>query len=331
MFLTRKLKNRPGDDFDPPGSYDKLSPSHRIPTHARTTSQTLRGSASRLISAPATNPTLTSDTDLSPLITDRLTREQEQAMPLPGIKRHSFRKSPTTVTDSSTIYSESDESYSHRRSPTSIGETSVSSGSGSPSFSDFGGHHSQGKGPNQQAARPATRATTQSEHMISDPPSQHRHSTQIDNTFHAPRNGVHAGEFYFPRPNDDEVELLFREIKRSFGLGGHLPNMTVDQKWQMVGNAEHLRWSEERRHEQQTKVQGSPEWYIQRFVERTITQKQVSSLGVSLRTNELSSIISQHPLPSVAEEFLAGLSISFRCKVFVCLWKPLYRYQGRPN
>jgi hypothetical protein len=255
--------------------------------------------------------------------------------------------SPSTA-DSSTLYSESDKTYSHHRSTTSVSETSVSSGRRSPSVSDFGGYHSQRKGSNQQTARPTSRATTRSDRMstntrsiVPDSPSQHHHSTHIGNAVHAVRYGVHAEEFYFPRPNkDEEIEVLFQEIKRSLDLGDNMPNMTIDQKWQMVYNAEHLRWSEERRREQQTKKQaetgqsvpfgeGSPEWYIQKFMDRTITPKQASSLEVSLRSNQLRSTLLQRSHPAVAEDLLAGLRTSFQYKVLLYLHRPSRKYQGR--
>ena len=339
MFHTRnKVRPRQSavDELSASKPYEELAPS-RQPIHVRTTSQALRGSVPSQISAPNTNPTLTSDPDepknkVFARTRDRSDREQDQLyVSLPAIRPLSLRKSPSTATDSSTVYSDSDKSFSHRRSTTSLSETSVSSGSGSTFVSDFGGRHSQGKNSNQQAALPTPGATTKFEHITSDPPPKHLHST-----LHAARNAVHAGEFYFPRPSDDELELLFQEIKRSLDLGDYVPNMTLDQKWQMVYNAEHIRWADERKREQYTKKQaeigqsvpdnrGSPEWYIQRFTERNITQKLVASLEVSLRTLDLRSILSRHPLPPVAEEFLAGLNTSSQYKVLVCLRKPSYR------
>jgi cytokinesis protein len=132
--------------------------------------------------------------------------------------------------------------------------------------------------------------------IVSDISSPHHHSTPIGNALHAVRHGILAEEFHFPRPNnDEEIEVLFQEIKRSLDLGDNMPNITIDQKWTMVYNAEHLRWSEERKQSRkQAEVgfsapyaEGSPEWYIQKFMDRTITPKQASSLEVSLRSNQL--------------------------------------------
>ena len=355
MFLTRK-KNRPRQSSAETASelgaskpYEELAPSPRTPIHVGTTSQALRGSVPSVISAPITNPTLTTDgTELNLYTMHRSKQERDQLYGShPATRPISPLNSPSTA-DSPTIYNESDKTYSHHRSTTSVSETSVSSGRRSPSVSDFGGYHSQRRGSNQQTTRPTSRATTRSERMsmntrsiISDSPSQHHHSTHIGNALHAARHGMQAEEFYFPRPdNDEEIEALFREIKRSLDLGDNMPNMTIDQKWQMVYNAEHLRWSEDRRREQQTKkqvetgqsaafVEGSPEWYIQRFMDRTVTPKQASSLEVSLRSNQLRSTLPQHSPPSTAEEVLAGLSTSFQYKVLLYLHKLSHRYQGR--
>lgn len=317
-FLTRK-KNRPrqssvstASELGASKPYEDLAPSPRTPIHVGTTSQGLRNQFPSVISAPITNPTLTTDgTELNLYTMHRSRQERDQLYnTYPATRPISPTNSPSTA-DSSTLYSESDKIHLHHRSTTSVSETSVSSGRMSPPVSDFGGYHSQRKGANQQTTRPTSRATTRSDRMstntrslISDAPSQHHHSTHIGNSLHAVRYGTHAEEFHFPRPDsDEEIEVLFQEIKRSLDLGDNLPNMTVDQKWAMVYNAEQLRWSEERK---QTKkqaeagfaapfVEGSPEWYIQRFMDRTITMRQASSLEVSLRSNQLRSTLLKSP------------------------------------
>ena len=343
-FLTRK-KNRPrqssvstASELGASKPYEELAPSPRSPIHVATTSQALRGSVPSVISAPITNPTLTTDgTELNLYTMHRSRHDRDQLYNThPSTRPISPVNSPSTA-DSSTLYSESDKTYSHHRSTTSVSETSVSSGRRSPSVSDFGGYHSQRRGSNQQTARPTSRTTTRSDRtsantrsIVSDSPSQHHHSTHVGSALHAVRHGMYMEEFYFPRPNnDEEIEVLFQEIKRSLDLGDNMPNMTIDQKWQMVYNAEHLRWSEERRRDQQTKKQaetgqsasfseGSPEWYIQRFMDRTITQKQASSLEVSLRSNQLRSTFLQYFPSAVAEDHLAGSNILFQYRVPLC-------------
>ena len=317
-FLTRK-KNRPrqssvstASELGASKPYEELAPSPHTPVHVGTTSQGLRGPFPSVISAPITNPTLTTDgTELNLYTMHRSKQERDQLYNThPATRPISPVDSPSTA-DSSTVYNEFDKTHSHHRSATSVSETSVSSGRMSPSVSDFGGYHSQRKGASQQTTRPTSRATTRSDRMstntrsvVSDTPSQHHHSTHIGNAIHAVRYGMHAEEFYFPRPDsDEEIEVLFQEIKRSLDLGDNMPIMNIDQKWAMVYNAEQLRWSEGRK---QTKkqaeagfpapfIEGSPEWYIQKFMDRTITTKQASSLEVSLRSNQLRSTLLKYP------------------------------------
>jgi len=338
MFLSRnKIRPRQPavDELNPSNPYEKIAPSSRTPIHVGITLQALRGSAPSPISAPITNPTLTSggvELDLSTMHRLELGLYSSNLANKPT----SPPNSPSTA-DSSTIHTESDKIYSHHRS------TSVSSGRRDPSASDFGGYHPQRRGSNQRAARSTSHTRTQSEHVIPVSPSQHDNSAHIGNVLHTTQRGLHAGGFSFPRPNDDdEIERLFREIEGSCGLDDSALNITVDQKWQMVHSAEYLRWSEERRRVRQTKkqaeagqsvpfVQGSPEWYIQRFMHQSITPRQASSLEVSLRTNQLRSTSSHHSPSYVAERLLAGLSTSFQYRVLLSLRKPSYRYQGRPR
>jgi len=65
-----------------------------------------------------------------------------------------------------------------------------------------------------------------------------------------------------------------------------------------VYNDEHIRWREERQREEQSRRQNetgqpaviiaeSPEWYVKKFLDKTITAKQAGSLLVSLRSKEL--------------------------------------------
>lgn len=79
----------------------------------------------------------------------------------------------------------------------------------------------------------------------------------------------------------------------------NLSNLSIDQKWHIVYNSEHIRWKDEKLREEQAKkqsesgqaasiVENTPEWYIQKFLTKTITAKQASSLLVSLRSGELS-------------------------------------------
>lgn len=109
-------------------------------------------------------------------------------------------------------------------------------------------------------------------------------------------------DFYFPRPaKDDDIEVLFENVKRTRDLGD-MPGLSVEQKWHMVYNDEHIRWKEEKTRDQQTKrqtqmgestglVENTPEWYIRKFLDKTVTAKQAGSLLVSLRSKEMRRVL----------------------------------------
>jgi cytokinesis protein len=74
--------------------------------------------------------------------------------------------------------------------------------------------------------------------------------------------------------------------------------LPIEQKWHMVYNDYHIRWKEERAREDQVRKQAesgqpapimheSPEWFVRKFLDKTITPKQAGSLLVSLRSKEL--------------------------------------------
>lgn len=104
-------------------------------------------------------------------------------------------------------------------------------------------------------------------------------------------------EFHFPRPqNPEEIEAMFGEIQTRLEVDGS--RLGLEQKWLLVYNDAQIRWKEERtRQEQQRKsaaqgssaqaviLKDSPEWYLKKFMDQTITAKHVGSLTVSLRTS----------------------------------------------
>jgi len=126
----------------------------------------------------------------------------------------------------------------------------------------------------------------------SEPGSHHSH---LSHFYHRHQN---SETFQFSRPETDEqIEALFENVKRTRDLGD-MPNLPIEQKWQMVYNDEHIRWREERQREEQSRRQNesgqpaaiiveSPEWYVKKFLDKTITAKQAGSLLVSLRSKEL--------------------------------------------
>jgi cytokinesis protein len=106
-----------------------------------------------------------------------------------------------------------------------------------------------------------------------------------------------VNDFVFPRPSDEEIEALFENVIRTRDLS-NLPPLSIDQKWSMVESDERLRFNEERVREEQAKKvpeqsrsgmieEKSPEWYLVKFMDKTITPKDASGLLVSLRGHEL--------------------------------------------
>ncbi|RXW21019.1 hypothetical protein EST38_g4845 [Candolleomyces aberdarensis] len=91
---------------------------------------------------------------------------------------------------------------------------------------------------------------------------------------------------------------MFEAVKRTRNLP--LPNLSIEQKWDLVYNDEQIKWKEQKaRDDQARRLQESgqsssnplpetPEWYIKKFLDKTITAKQASGLSVSLRSKELS-------------------------------------------
>lgn len=116
--------------------------------------------------------------------------------------------------------------------------------------------------------------------------------------FYHPHRPHNEAAFDFPRPDtDEEIEALFDNVRRTRALG-EMPNLSIEQKWHMVYNDWQIRWKEEKTRAEQTKrqteygqsnavVRESPEWYIRKFLDKTITAKQAGSLLVSLRSKEL--------------------------------------------
>lgn len=110
-----------------------------------------------------------------------------------------------------------------------------------------------------------------------------------------------SGEFHFPRPSDPEIDALFEDVKATRDLGPLNDKLSHDQKWLIVVSDEHTRWLEDKKRAESdaartrsimhgqtpapaTYSKDSPEWYLKKFMDKTITHKHVTSLCVSLRT-----------------------------------------------
>lgn len=274
--------------------YDKLSTPARSPMAVGTFSQGLKG-----ISAPNTNPDLTATgTELNKFTLQRSKLERDKLY-------EQYRQEASNVSlssaDSSTLYDDySPQTPSKISNPQTARIRRSEASSSSTRSQDFG-QYSPGNF-SSSTMRPPSAMTTRSDAnrsskyavslANSEPSSHHSHLSQF---YHRHHNG---DAFHFPRPeNDAEIELLFENVKRTRDIGD-LPDLPIDQKWHMVYNDEHIRWREEKQREEQSKKQmetgqpaaiipESPEWYIKKFLDKTITAKQAGTLLVSLRSKEL--------------------------------------------
>jgi cytokinesis protein len=267
------------------------------------------------ISAPITNPTLTTNgqsLNVYSIQRSKAARERVYTATATPTPRSSSPHASIVTDDSSTLYSESTDSTSnpHVSSARKLRQSGSSSGRRSPSSHDS--FHSlppipataTASPPPQPSAsttlRPSSSSTTRSDNRSSrstfqtEPHSSHSHH-------HFPHIHRHTTlDFDFPRPSDEEIEARFQIVIRTRDLS-NLPPLTIDQKWSMVESDERLRFNEEKAREEQAKKvpeqsrpgmieERSPEWYIVKFMDRTITPKDASGLLVSLRGHELGCV-----------------------------------------
>lgn len=279
--------------------YDKLSAPPRSPIPFNTLNQGVKG-----ISAPNTNPALTiAGTELNKFTMQKSRLDREK---LYEQHRQDSSTASNSTTDSSTAYEDSlDTLSSSLKTPLQNQQTARvrRSEASSPRSQnmDFGQYPSL---PSTTARRPNSAATMANRSDInrnskytpslasSDAGSHHSHLSQFYHRHH------NSESFYFPRPeNDDEIEVLFEKVKLTRDLGD-MPDLSIDQKWHMVYNDEHIRWKEDKQREEQSRRQNemgqpaamipeTPEWYIKKFLDKTITPKQAGSLLVCLRSKEV--------------------------------------------
>ena len=196
-------------------------------------------------------------------------------------------RSPITVISPSRVSPPHSQPTQLRRSEAS------SSSSWSENMVDFGQHSSLYN--SFATVRPTSVVSSRSDINRN---SKHTPSlSSLEGGPHLYHRHHHDETFQFPRPEtDEEIERLFEDVKRTRDVSV-LPNLSVDQKWTMVYHDMQIRWNEDKQREEQSRKQNeagnfgaipqSPEWYIKRFLDKTITAKQAGSLLVSLRSKEL--------------------------------------------
>ncbi len=297
------------------------------------------------ISAPTTNPTLTTngtDLNLRTLQRTRAERERAYAAASAPLPRSGSPSSSLVTDDSSTYHSESTDSISIPPTPSTprkLRQSGSSSGRRSPSNHDS----IQTLPPipptplsplTSSAAsatlRPMSSSSTRSDNRSSRYTFQSEpHSSHSHHHFpHFHRHGT-MDDFNFPRPdNDAEIDALFENIVRTRDLG-KLPPLTIDQKWHMVESDERIRWRDEKKAKKDPEQsrpggfeEGSPEWYLSKFLENSITPKGASGLLVSLRGHEVWCVLcscrifpgTSH-LKRLSSSTTGGFGSSLRCRV----------------
>jgi cytokinesis protein len=108
------------------------------------------------------------------------------------------------------------------------------------------------------------------------------------------------GEFNLTRPeNPEEIEAMFQRIAPERDIGEGV-NMTLDQKWGIVYAHEQDRWNQQKKKKVAATGNGpsavyakdTPQWYLKKFMDQTITAKHVGSLTVSLRSLPIECVLS---------------------------------------
>lgn len=292
--------------------YHKLGPPQKSPVAVNTMSQGLRGNPTAVISAPMTNPTLTANgTELNKYAIARNRQDRERAYrDASPLGRPGSPSNSASTSDSQTLYNEpqspankaNGRRYRQSESGSSMNDLVQ------PSPTSPGSRPRTLLSDSAPSSRPSsavpTIATSRTDEKRSSRYASslssfdsHGHLSTISSHLH--RHTSHGGsDFFFPRPdNDEDIEALFDNIRRTRGLG-ELPNLSIDQKWHMVYSDEQLRWKEEKQREEQGRrqtesgqaaflIDGTPEWYMKKFMDRTITSKQAAGLQVSLRGKEV--------------------------------------------
>lgn len=280
--------------------YDKLSTPSRSPIPVGTINQGLKG-----ISAPNITTLTTSGTELNKFTMQAQRSKLHKDDPYLQHLRQDSPIESISTSDSLTLYSDANEVTSSRvPSPHSQVHRSEASTSSSRSeiMVDFGQYPVSQLYNSFATVRPTSAVSSRSDLNRNSKytpslasPEGNPHQSHVSQFYHRHH---HSENFQFPRPEtDEEIDLLFENVKRTRDVAV-LPNLSVDQKWSMVYNDMQIRWKDEKQREEQSRKQNeagqsgailteSPEWYIKRFLDKTITAKQAGSLLVSLRSKEL--------------------------------------------
>ncbi len=294
---TRPRQSSVSDLSDRAVPYHKLAPPQKSP---------VAGGQVPIISAPMTNPTLTANgTELNKFAIDRQRQLREQAYRDASPGRPPPPGSPTasiSTAGSSSLYGDTESSrsrpstsgrrYRESEAAYTVTDATSTSGATSPRSMTKSFDMPSNSRPTSTIVSPGLEGDRRSSRHVptlSSFDSRHSHLSNISS--HLSRFSDRE-EFVFPRPSDEEIEALFEGIRRDRGLP-EIP-LSMDQKWSIVHSDEQLRWKEERDQAKRQNEFGSaasaeqtPEWYLRRFLDGTITLKQATGLQVSLRGKEV--------------------------------------------
>ncbi len=203
--------------------------------------------------------------------------------------------------DASTVPRTSfDQASVHSTMSSATRESSIFSSSNSSHTAIPSAHEHNNLAPTVSRASIASR---QSHH----PGLSAQHASALAST-----NSLHHDGFYLPRPADDRVlEEQFLALMHKRG-SQNIPEQARRQmlayppakKWTLIYQDRLAEWQAEqkrRTYARQTIIgadgmpttlgradeEGSPEWYVRKIMDDTISAKQLSSLGVSLRTQPI--------------------------------------------
>jgi cytokinesis protein len=255
------------------------------------------------ISAPITNPGLTAaGTDMNLHTLGQRHRDLRRREPSPTKSTYTT----TSTDDSPTLASDSAESIPlpiQNPQARRLRQSEHSSSSGRRSPSSFDGPTSPymvSSASSSSVGRPVSTATTATSRSSDHRASRYAQSilSSADTTLHLHRHAHDDPPLARPA-TDAEIEALFEQMLRTRDIGP-LPAMSIDQKWHLVESDEQLRRRDDRQRRERAQraahtdpgrpapvEEGSPEWYLKKFLDRTITPKQASSLHVSLRSHDI--------------------------------------------
>jgi cytokinesis protein len=234
------------------------------------------------IPASVTHPTVAASGVDSTLFTMQRARVESE-------RAYATISAPTPRSSYSTLYSEYDAydatTINEQQDPLAsfatltLRQSGSSSGGRSPSTHDsFGPLSPISSTPSSPPPSSSTDlSSTSSSYTGSDRPSRYAPQTE-SNSSH--RHGT-MGDFNLPRPDDGEIEIM-----------------------NLVERNERLRYQDEKTREEQegqakkipelkyTAIieEQSPEWYLMKFMDRSITPRDASSLLVSLKTQEMGCV-----------------------------------------